>query len=270
MVVQPATAIQGPQLSAIRSADPAAATEAITRLLKYVDSMFNFAEHKKLNTLQAAMLANDIAQRYWQLKFDEVVYVLREGANGRYHTFDRIDPGVIHGWFAEYQIERDALVEHLAHNQMIADKQATELANTNIMAYLHNQPQIEAARPDMHRTYTYMALKARTSEELQQGVAYYTRHPDAPEAELKRQVAEQLLAERKQEEVIAAARINEQRTKARALIAEYDAVTLPTPEIEVVAAQHFAAQRGLPKLSDARPPVFASMQVVGDANPTAA
>lgn len=197
MLVQPATALQGPQLSAIRAAEPAAAADAITRLLKYVDGMFNFAEHKKLNTIQASMLANDIAQRYWQLKFDEVVYVFREGANGRYHTFDRIDPGVIHGWFSEYLKERDELVEALAHNQMIAEKKASDLANQNTVEYLNNLPQSDGKPAvDIHRSYLKNRMEASTDEDLHKGVAYYTRNQHLEDAALKVELAQEVLQER--------------------------------------------------------------------------
>lgn len=197
MVVQPATAIQGPQLSAIRSADPAALVDAITNLLSYVNGMFNFAEHKKFNTIQVSMLANDIAQRYWQLKFDEVVYVLREGTNGRYHTFDRLDPGVIHGWFTEYIAERDALVEQLAHNQMIAERKASEVANTNVAEFINGLPQSEAPKGiNVHRSYLKSQLSTYTDEDLQRGANYYAANPRKPEAALKLELAKELIQER--------------------------------------------------------------------------
>lgn len=197
MAVSPATAMNGPQLSAIRRADPQVPVQAVARLLGYVDGMFNFAEHKKLNTLQASMLANDIAQRYWQLKFDEVVYVLREGANGRYHTFDRIDPGVIHGWFNEYLAERDELVEALAHNQMIAEKRESELANTNTAELLNGLPQSEAApKIDVHREYLKKRIEAYGDEELQHGVTYYGNRRHLEDAELKSELCQEVLTER--------------------------------------------------------------------------
>lgn len=196
MLVQPAAALQGPQLSAIRAADPNAAVQAIARLLGYVDGMFNFAEHKKLNTIQASMLANDIAQRYWQLKFDEVVYVFREGANGRYHTFDRIDPGVIHGWFAEYLKERDALVEQLAHNQMIQEKQQRQLDATNAAEYLNGLPQSQAPELNVHRQYLKKRLDTYTDEELKHGITYYSGRANLQDALLKVELCRELLRER--------------------------------------------------------------------------
>lgn len=261
MEVKPATAIQGPQLSAIRAAEPAAAADAITRLLKYVDGMFNFADHKKLNTIQAAMLANDIAQRYWQLKFDEVVYVLREGSNGRYHTFDRIDPGVIHGWFAEYQAERDELLEALAHNEAVLHRKESEQTQVAAVAFVNQHALPDAQDVTMEVKYAALALQAHDSDTLQQGLDYYRKHAHLPGAAVKIEAAGMVLDQRRLAAAREAARVEEARERARALIGEYDAATLPAPDLESEAVKHFAAAQGIPKLSDVVP---RPMQVVRD------
>ncbi|RFP65911.1 hypothetical protein D0N36_06825 [Hymenobacter lapidiphilus] len=204
MEVRPELALAGPQLSALRAADAAAPVQATARLLAYVDGMFNFADNKRLNTLQVSMLANDLVQRYWRLKFDELVYVLREGANGRYHTFDRIDAGVIHGWFAEYLAERDALLEVQIHNEHVAyQERAVQVAKDMPISALYVRQKCAGYHPsELLRLQRWVAGKWPAEPLLAQAVNDY-------DAELWRK------------ERLAAAKLAEARGKARLVLAEF-------------------------------------------------
>lgn len=244
MQVQPTSALDGPQLSAIRRADPQVPVQAVARLLGYVAGMFNFAPHKNLNTLQASMLANDIVLRYWQLKFDEVVYVFREGANGRYHTFDRIDPGVIHGWFAEYLKERDDMIEARAHAQAVAYKQQ-EAQRGPLLASIAQgvRPSTEllvsaesAPAPlDIYRANAKRTLEGHSDEDLHKRLRYFARHPDQdPEGKTAELVTE-VLQEREQARQMEAAQL---QAKVRRQITDFKRETGE-------ALDYWAAEAGL-------------------------
>lgn len=242
-------------------------TQAVARLLGYVAGMFNFAANKNLSTLQVSLLSNEIVSDYWQLKFDEVVYVLRQGAKGKYHTFDRLDSGVIHGWFTEYQAERNELLAAVAHNEAVAHRKESEQNQVATVAFVHQHALPDAQDVTMEVKYAALALQAHDSDTLEQGLAYYQKNPQLPGAAVKCEAALMVLDQRRLQAAQELARTEAARAKARALIGEYDAATLPTPDLEAEAAKHYAAARGIPKLSAVLPP--APMQVVRD-NPNAA
>ncbi len=187
MAIRPQQALNGPQLSGIRRADPAAPAQAVARLLGYVDSMFNFADNKRFNTAQVSLLANEIVSDYWYLKFDEVVYVLRQGAKGKYHTFDRIDAGVIHGWFNEYLVEREALVAAAAQEE----------------ARLHRLAEQATRKPryaNEHEVRAY--LNGLSDDELLRGIDYYQRNPSEAQAAIKLALATEVLLDRKKMQML--------------------------------------------------------------------
>lgn len=114
--VQPAEALHTPQLSGLRKAAPEELSAALTQLFAITNSRFNFAAHKKLNVVQIGFLVGTLLTSYWQFKFDEVVYVLREGIAGRLDTFDHLDEAVVMGWFRQYEAEeRENLLAKHAH-----------------------------------------------------------------------------------------------------------------------------------------------------------
>lgn len=118
--VQALAALQTPQLSGLKKAAPQETAQALTRLLTLMNSRFNFAEHKKMNAVQIGFLVGSILTTHWQLKFDEVVYVLREGIAGRLHTFDHLDEAVVLNWFREYDDkQRGDLMSQHAHDQRV-------------------------------------------------------------------------------------------------------------------------------------------------------
>lgn len=60
---------------------------------------------KNLTNAQISYLANRIMSSYWMLKPEEVKFVLYRGVE-REKLFDRLDPNIVLGWFAEYDTER--------------------------------------------------------------------------------------------------------------------------------------------------------------------
>ncbi|GAB3303534.1 hypothetical protein [Hymenobacter tenuis] len=245
----PALARQSPQVSALRRAAPGDAAEALANLLTFTAHLFNVV--RNLSEVQITLLAQDLMERYWHWKFDEFIYVFREATAGRWgKVYDRLDAGTVHEWCKAYEIEvQQPLLEKQALNESAKFKQLEQGAALN---------------ENMNRVYTKHALLTRTNEELEAGIDYYWRHLDAPGADMKIELANEILEERAAAAKRAAERLEEQRAKARAMIGEYDAATLPTPDLESEAARHFAAVKAIPKPSDILKP--ATMQVVKDTN----
>lgn len=118
------SALQTPQVSRLNKESPGDLNFAISELLKFVKQLFNLPEEKNLSNLQISLLANDIRQRYWFLKFDELVYILREGVAGRWgRSYSRMDTETVHSWFNTYiNTERDAVIEQASHNAAVQFK----------------------------------------------------------------------------------------------------------------------------------------------------
>lgn len=60
---------------------------------------------KNLTNAQIAYLSQRIMSSYWMLKPEEVKFVLYRGVE-REKLFDRLDPNIVLGWFADYDAER--------------------------------------------------------------------------------------------------------------------------------------------------------------------
>lgn len=150
-----ASALQTPQVSRLNKENPGDLAAAISQLLQFVNKLFNLPENKKLNDAQMAVLALDIKKRYWFLKFDELVYILREGVAGKWgKSYSRIDAETVHAWFQRYiETERDAAIELASYNEAVAyKKQEAAAVITNPMpdhirqgfAELRQKPEREA------------------------------------------------------------------------------------------------------------------------------
>lgn len=117
-------ALNAPQVSKLNKEAPQFLAAGIAQLLEFINKLFNLPENKKLNDAQIALLATDIRTRYWFLKFDELVYILREGVAGKWgKSYSRLDTEVIHAWFQTYiTTERDAVIEQVSYNEAVAYK----------------------------------------------------------------------------------------------------------------------------------------------------
>lgn len=163
--VQPLAALQSPQLSGLKKAAPDEVSQALTQLLTIMNSRFNFREDKKLNKYQIGFLVGSILTTHWQFKFDEVVYVLREGIAGRLHTFDHIDEAVVLNWFREYdEKQREDLLTQHAHAQRT--KSAEPAQPIEAMAPMYVAQFCVTLQPD--QLHAYRAQLVRD-------------HPDRPE-----------------------------------------------------------------------------------------
>lgn len=60
---------------------------------------------KNLTNAQIAYIASRIMRSYWMLKPEEVKFVLYRAVE-REKLFDRLDPNLVLGWFADYDNER--------------------------------------------------------------------------------------------------------------------------------------------------------------------
>lgn len=201
--VQPLAALQSPQLSGLKKAAPVEISDALTQLLTIMNSRFNFAEHKKLNKIQIGFLVGSILTTHWQFKFDEVVYVLREGIAGRLHTFDHLDEAVVLNWFREYdEKQREDL---LAQHTHALRGPATPAAPIAAMGPMYIKAHCVKLQPDQLWAY-------------QQQLA--TNHPDKPElAEAVAEYSASLWQQAEREEL----RKEEQRQRARLMLERYEA-----------------------------------------------
>ena len=224
--VQPLEALQTPQLSGLKKAAPQEVVDALTQLFTVMNSRFNFAEHKKLNQIQIGFLVGSILTTHWQFKFDEVVYVLREGIAGRLHTFDHIDEAVVLNWFREYEVKQreDLLIQH-THAQRQAAAPAKPI---EAMAAMYVKQYCVKLQPDQLHAY---------KAQLQQ------QHPDKPElADAVDEYSASLWADAERAEK----RRTEQRERARLMLQRFEAGDYSVP-----GEREFENLPALEKLKDA-------------------
>ncbi len=127
----PAKAQEAPQVSALtRTEEGAIATsQALTNALLFTAAQFNVV--RNMSDLQMAFLAEGLLELYWDWRFDEFLYVLREGVRQNWgKTYDRLDPPTMYEWCKAYldartiQIENDAFQAHQARKKF--EKQPTK------------------------------------------------------------------------------------------------------------------------------------------------
>jgi hypothetical protein len=120
----PAKAQEAPQVSALTKSEQGAiaASQALTNALLFTAAQFNVV--RNMSDLQMAFLAEDLLSLYWDWRFDEFLFVLREGVRQNWgKTFDRLDPPTMHEWCKAYaaarvlQIENEAFQSHQAHKK---------------------------------------------------------------------------------------------------------------------------------------------------------
>lgn len=224
--VQPLEALQSPQLSGLKKASPMELAQALTQLFTTMNSRFNFAAHKKLNDIQIGFLVGSILTTHWQYKFDEVVYVLREGIAGRLHTFDHIDEAVVLNWFREYDVKQreDLLIQHThAQRQAVAPAKPIEA-----MAAMYVKQYCVKLQPDQLPAY---------KAQLQQS------HPDKPElAAAVDEYTADLWSQAEREEK----RRQGQRERARRMLERYEAGDFSIP-----GEREFEGLPALDKLKEA-------------------
>jgi len=192
----PAKALQSPQLSALAAVAPGDTAEALGNLITFTASQFNVV--RNLTEVQVALLANDLLERYWHWKIDEFVYLCREAIAGRWgKAYDRIDPPTVHSWCLAYAEVRDALLADAAQLEAKQHKQA-EKTTTRFA----NEQEV--------RRY----LEQLSDAELEYGIAYYGRHPEEPQADVKAQLAAETLLDRKRLALLRSVVLSEDSTYA--------------------------------------------------------
>lgn len=145
-------ALTTPQLSKLKKEAPADLSEGLTRLIGFYNSQFNLDPSKRLGAVQVALLVQDIMNRYWRLKFDEIVYILREGVTGKYgKLYGAFDAMVIHGWFDAYITgERDELIERQAYDNHIKHKEgAKEVLDPETLQAFYSRSKSFIPQPDI-------------------------------------------------------------------------------------------------------------------------
>ena len=230
--VQPLAALQTPQLSGLRKAAPNELTAVLSQLLTTMNSRFNFAEHKKMNAVQIGFLVGSILTTHWQLKFDEVVYVLREGIAGRLHTFDHLDEAVVLNWFREYEVRQreDLLIQHThAQRQAVAPAVPIEA-----MGPMYVKQYCVKLQPDQLPAYRAQLL---------------CNHPDRPELAA---AVDEYNADLWRAAERAESHLQAQRERGRLMLERFEAGDYTTPgerEFEIIPrlaalkeAQHTSAE----------------------------
>jgi hypothetical protein len=190
----PALARLSPQVSGLASQEESAvdAVKALTNALLFTAHQFNVV--RNMAELQMGILADELLERYWFWRFDEFLYVLREGVAQTWgKTYDRLDPPTVHEWCRAYQELRDMQVEHEATREAQAYKKAEGKP----------APSPLAAEPG------YAALRAKvdamSDAELMKGGSYYASIDcPTPEDAFKLAVATEVWQERMAAQQLAA------------------------------------------------------------------
>ena len=168
----PAKAQQSPQVSALtRTEDGAAdASQALTNALLFTAHQFNVV--RNMSDLQMACLAEDLLALYWDWRFDEFLYVLREGVRQNWgKTYDRLDPPTMHEWCKAYREARAVQIEHEAHQAHEARRKAeglpirSELASTPGYYALRERIAAQSDADLMKGGTYYASLEAPTEEQ---------------------------------------------------------------------------------------------------------
>lgn len=182
----PALARLSPQVSGLASQEESAvdAVKALTNALLFTAHQFNVV--RNMAELQMGILADELLERYWFWRFDEFLYVLREGIAQTWgKTYDRLDPPTVHEWCRAYQELRDMQVEHEATRQAQDYKKAEGKLSVSPLASEPGYAPIRAK------------IDAMSDAELMRGGSYYASlDQPTPEEALKLAVATEVWQER--------------------------------------------------------------------------
>ena len=204
----PALAMQSPQISGLIKQETGAmeTAQALSNALLYTAHQFNVV--RNMASLQMGILADELLELYWYWRFDEFLYVLKEGVRQTWgKTYDRLDPPTVHGWCKEYEQVRDAVVEHAANGRHLSYKKA-ERAFQSRLATGHDAQALRAEL-DALDTQTLVNGLAHYEHRWREaagtactcdvdGVPYYEANPCLPEADLRKlAVATELVAQRR-------------------------------------------------------------------------
>lgn len=97
---------QGTQISAFKlkengvCAIEVCLTELITQVIEY----FNLRNN--MNAMQIIRLSQTIQRKYYFLKLEEIVMILRDGKDGVFGKTLQLSPDIIMGWFDSYDTKR--------------------------------------------------------------------------------------------------------------------------------------------------------------------
>lgn len=204
----PVLAMQSPQISGLIKEETGAmeTAQALSNALLYTAHQFNVV--RNMATLQMGILADELLELYWYWRFDEFLYVLKEGVRQTWgKTYDRLDPPTVHGWCKEYEQVRDTIVEHEASRRHLGYKK-TERA---FQSRLATDPEARVLRADLDHFDTQTLVDGLAYYEHRwrevagsactcdvDGVPYYEANPCLPEAELRKlAVVTELVAQRR-------------------------------------------------------------------------
>ena len=182
----PTKAQLSPQVSGLTKTEEGAvaASQALTNALLFTAHQFNVV--RNLTDLQMACLAEDLLALYWDWRFDEFIYVLREGVRQNWgKTYDRLDPPTMHEWCKAYAAARAVQIEAESYQAHQAQKKA---ATQPLRSELAGEPGYQAIRAK---------IEALDDDALYAGGCHYASIEDpTPEQALKLAVASEVWRER--------------------------------------------------------------------------
>lgn len=227
----PAKCLDSPQVGVLQRADPGGLAEALGNLLTFTALQFNVV--RNLSDLQIQLLATDLPSRYYHWRIQEFVYVMREAVAGKWgRIYDRLDPPTVYDWCSAYAAEEQAAaIAHAAEQRAAAYKEQAALSqrDASTMHRLYLRQQLDRYQPSQYlNLQRWLAEHYPGQDELLEAVS-------EEDAELCRK------------EAIAARRLEEQRERARLMLARYKAGNFTTPDESDFTTNRFAVLPALPK-----------------------
>jgi len=155
--------------------------------LLFTAAQFNVV--RNMSDLQMAFLAEGLLELYWDWRFDEFLYVLREGVRQNWgKTYDRLDPPTMYEWCKAYAAAREIQIDNESFQAHEALKKAEKLP---IKSDLRRHPQFGAHYGDARAQ-----LDALSDADLKATWQQY-RQLDGPENEFIAAVATEVVNDRR-------------------------------------------------------------------------
>jgi hypothetical protein len=150
------------QLSGLRRKDPNVYSKAVGLALIRFTEIVNIAN--TLTTDQIDDLITRIGKEYYYFRFDEVLYVLEKGANGKYGPlYQTIDASVIMSWMEKYDVnERTPRAVELSRDSQADKMEPMTLAQ---LKDFYKKASVKVENPLFDTSHVRMKDKANSAEQ---------------------------------------------------------------------------------------------------------
>jgi hypothetical protein len=116
---------------------------AMLKAIDYMLSYFSDSVHK-MNVSQSLMLVNNLLTDFYYIKLEEVIFVLKEGRNGKWgKIYNRVDADIVYNWFREYAKERIEMAEQMSYREHHNNKATKLTIDEEKMVELYKQERIK-------------------------------------------------------------------------------------------------------------------------------